>query len=321
MKIVVLDGHCENPGDLSWAPIEAFGELTVYERSPLHDEAEVIRRIGGAEIVFTNKTPVTASVLDACPQIRFIAVLSTGYDVVDIAAARERGIPVSNVPGYGTASVAQFAIALLLELCGHVGAHNESVHAGKWASCPDYCYWESPLTELAGKTMGVIGFGRIGQQVGRIAAALGMTVIAYNRSRSESGAAVGEYVELSELLRRSDVISLHCPLNDSNRGLINRETIAQMKDGVLLINNARGGLLVEQDVADALESGKIAGAAVDVASAEPIHADNPLLNARNCIITPHISWAPVESRRRIMDMSAENLRAFLAGKPVHVVNP
>lgn len=319
MKLTVIDGYTMNPGDLSWAQYEKFGKLRVFDHST-DDEDEVIRRIGDSEIVIANKSKVTRRVIDACPNIRFIAVQATGYDPIDYVYAREKGIPVSNVPAYGTDSVAQFAIALLLEICGHAGHHDQAVHQGKWAQCGDWCFWDYPMIELSGKTMGIIGFGRIGQAVGRIASALGMKVLAYNRSRSESGAKIGEYVELNELLSRSDVISLHCPAFPETVGIINKDTIAKMKDGVILINNSRGALVVEQDLADALNSGKVYAAAVDVVSGEPIRENNPLLSARNCLITPHISWAPRESRQRIMDCTEENIRCFLAGKPQNVVN-
>ena len=319
MKIVILDGYTENPGDLSWAQLEAFGELTVYDRTP-YETAEITRRIGNAEIVVTNKVPLTREVLEACPNIRFIAVLATGYNVVDTASARERGIPVSNVPAYGTAAVGQFAIALLLEICSHVAHHSEAVHAGRWESAPDWTFWDYPLIELAGKTMGIVGFGRIGQTTGRIAKALGMNVLAAGSRETEAGREIARYVDRGELFARSDVICLHCPLFPETAGMINRDTIAQMKDGVILINNSRGGLVVEQDLADALNSGKVLAAGLDVVSTEPIRADNPLLKAKNCFITPHISWAPKEARQRILDCTADNLRAFLDGKPIHVVN-
>ena len=318
MKIVVLDGYTENPGDLSWEGLAQFGQLRVYDRTG--SEEEVIRRIGDAEVVFVNKVPISRRVLDACPNIRFISVLATGYNVIDVKAAAEKGIPVSNVPAYGTAAVAQFAMALLLELCHHVAHHSEAVHAGRWASSPDWCFWDYPLIELSGKTMGIIGFGRIGQATGRIARAMGMEVLAYSRSVREEAKALAEYVDLDSLLARSDVIVLHCPLFPETEGIINRENIARMKDGVIIINNSRGQLVVEQDLADALNSGKVLAAGLDVVSTEPIRPDNPLLGAKNCLITPHISWAPRESRQRIMDASVENLRAFLAGKPVNVVN-
>ena len=320
MKIVVLDGYTENPGDLSWEELGKLGELTVYDRTSLTDEAETIARIGDAEIVFTNKTPITRKVLDACPGIRFISLLATGYNCVDYAYAREKGIPVTNVPTYGTASVGQFAIALLLEICHHIGHHDASVHAGNWERCADWCYWDYPLIELDGKTMGIIGFGRIGQTTGRIARAMGMEVLAYDSHPSDAGRAIAEYVDLDALLARSDVVALHCPLFPETEGIINRETIAKMKDGAILLNNSRGPLVVEQDLADALNAGKLAAAGLDVVSTEPIRGDNPLLKAKNCIITPHISWAPKESRQRIMDCAVSNVKAFLAGSPVNVVN-
>ena len=320
MKIVVLDGYTENPGDLSWEELGKLGELTVYDRTSLTDEAEAIARIGDAEIVFTNKTPITRKVLDACPGIRFISLLATGYNCVDYAYAREKGIPVANVPTYGTASVGQFAIALLLEICHHIGHHDASVHAGNWERCADWCYWDYPLIELAGKAMGIIGFGRIGQTTGRIARAMGMEVLAYDSHPSDAGRAIAEYVDLDALLARSDVVALHCPLFPETEGIINRETIAKMKDGAILLNNSRGPLVVEQDLADALNAGKLAAAGLDVVSTEPIRGDNPLLKAKNCIITPHISWAPKESRQRIMDCAVSNVKAFLAGNPVNVVN-
>ncbi len=319
MIIVVLDGYTENPGDLSWAPLEQFGELTVYDRTP-DEDAVIIERIGDAEIVFTNKCPLRREVLDACPNLRYISVLATGYNVVDVDCAAEKGIPVSNVPTYGTASVGQFAIALLLEICQHVAHHSEAVHAGRWESNPDWCFWDYPLIELAGKTMGIIGFGKIGQTTGRIAKAMGMRILATGSRETEAGREIADYVDLDTLLRESDVIALHCPLFPNTRGIINRDTIAKMKDGVILINNSRGPLIVEQDLADALNSGKVFAAGLDVVSTEPIRGDNPLLTAKNCLITPHISWAPKEARERIMQISAKNLEAFLSGAPVNVVN-
>lgn len=317
MKIVVLDGYTENPGDLSWDALAALGELAVYDRTP---EAEILNRIGDAEVVITNKTPITRATLDACPNIRYIALLATGYNVVDVNAAKEKGIPVSNVPTYGTASVGQFAIAMLLEICHHVAHHSQTVYAGKWNACADWCYWDYPLIELDGKTMGIIGFGRIGQTTGKIAKAMGMNILAYDSYPSESGKAIAEYVDLDTLLTQSDVIALHCPLFPETQGIINKDTIAKMKDGVILLNNSRGPLIVEQDVADALNSGKIYAAGLDVVSTEPIRNDNPLLKAKNCIITPHISWAPKESRQRIMDCTVSNVKAFLDGTPINVVN-
>ena len=320
MKIVVLDGYAENPGDLSWEGLAQLGELTVYDRTSPAGEDEVISRIGGAEIVLTNKTPISRRVIDACPGMKFIGLLATGYNVVDYSYAGERGIPVSNVPSYGTASVSQFSIALLLEICHHIGHHDASVHAGNWAACRDWCYWDYPLMELEGKTMGIIGFGRIGQAEGRIARALGMQVLACDPHPSGAGREIACYVDLDALYARSDVITLHCNLTAENTGMIDKAAIAKMKDGAILINNARGQLINEQDVADALNSGKLGAAGLDVVSTEPIRADNPLLGAKNCIITPHISWAPRESRQRIMDCTVENVRAFLAGAPINVVN-
>ena len=320
MKIVILDGYTENPGDLSWEELEKLGELTVYDRTSLTDEGEIISRIGDAEVVFTNKTPISRAVIDACPNMKFISLLATGYNVVDYVYAREKGIPVTNVPTYGTASVGQFAIALLLEICHHVAHHSDAVHEGRWEHNADWCFWDYPLIELDGKTMGIIGFGRIGQQTGKIAKAIGMKVLAYDSYPSDSGKAIGDYVDLDTLLASSDVIALHCPLFPETQGIINKDTIAKMKDGVILINNSRGPLVVEQDLADALNSGKVYAAGLDVVSTEPIKGDNPLLKAKNCIITPHISWAPKESRQRIMDCAVENVKAYLAGSPINVVN-
>ena len=320
MKIVLLDGEALNPGDLSWAPLEELGELTVYPRGT-NDPREVIRRIGDAGIVLTNKTPVGQAVFEACPDMKLLCVVATGYNVVDTAAAKEHGVAVCNVPAYGTEMVAQFAIGLLLEICHHVELHNQSVHAGDWERCPNFCYWKTPIMELSGKTMGIVGFGRIGRAVGRIAKALGMRVLASGSRPCAEGLAIAEYVELEQLLSQSDVISLHCPLFPETEQLINRETIAKMKDGAILINNSRGGLLNEQDVADALNEGSLRAAAVDVVSTEPIDGANPLLTAKNCIITPHMSWAAVEARARIVDITAGNIRAYLAGAPRNVVNP
>ena len=310
MKIVILDGYTENPGDLSWDGFAALGELTVYEHTPVD---AIITRIGDAEIVITNKTPMTAQTFDACPQIRYVGVLATGYNVVDVEAARQRSIVVTNVPTYGTMAVAQHTFALLLELCHHVGAHNAAVQQGRWTNGRDFCFWDDPLTELSGKTLGVIGYGRIGQAVANIARAFGMQVLACSAHGGEG------QVSLDAVIAQSDVISLHCPLTRENERFINRETIARMKDGVMIVNTARGQLIDEDDLREALLSGKIAGAAVDVASAEPIRADNPLLGLRNCIITPHIAWAPKESRQRLMDVAVSNLASFLRGEPVNNV--
>ena len=320
MKIVVLDGYTENPGDLSWEGLAQLGELTVYDRTSLTDEAEIIARIGDAEMVFTNKTPISARAMDACPNLKFISMLATGYNVVDVDHARGKGIPVCNVPVYGTRSVSQFAIALLLEVCHHIGHHDKTVHEGKWANHIDWCYWDYPLIELDGKTAGIIGFGRIGQTTGRIAKALGMKVLAYDLYPNDSGKAIAEYVDLDTLLAQSDVVFLHCNLTADNEKMINKANIAKMKDGAILINNSRGQLIDEQDVTDALKSGKLGAAGLDVVYTEPIKADNPLLTAPNCIITPHMSWGAKEARQRIMDITVDNVKAYLDGSPINVVN-
>ena len=317
VKIVVLDGYTLNPGDLTWEELKKLGTVTVYDRTP---EDKVLERVINADIIYTNKVPLTRETIEACKNLKLISVLATGYNIVDVKAAREKGIPVSNIPVYGTTAVAQMAFALLLEICHHVGAHSEAVHKGDWTNNLDWCFWNYPLIELAEKTMGIIGFGRIGQNVGKIAKAFGIKVIAYDEYPNESGRQYGEYVSLNELFDRSDVISLHCPLFPSTEGMINKDTISKMKDDVIILNNSRGSLIVEQDLADALNSGKVYAAGFDVVSSEPMHSDNPLLNARNCIITPHISWAPIESRKRLMNFAVENLKTFLDGSPTNVVN-
>lgn len=316
MKIVILDGYTENPGDLSWTGIESLGATTIHDRTPSDAVAE---RIADADIIITNKTPVTRATMDACPNIRCIAILATGYDAVDIAAAREKGIVVTTVPTYGTDAVGQFAIALLLEIANRVGHHDTAVKEGRWTANPDWCFWDYPLMELAGKTMGIIGFGRIGQTTGRIAKAIGMRVIAHDMYPNDSGRAIGEYVEADTLFAEADVVVLHCNLTEETRNIIRRENIAKMKDGVIIINNSRGPLVAEQDLADALNSGKVYAAGLDVVSTEPVKTDNPLLTAKNCIITPHISWAPKECRQRIMDITVANIKAFLDGAPVNIV--
>lgn len=319
MKIVILDSNALNPGDMSWDCIKAFGDVTTYPRTP--NKEETIRRIGDSEIILLNKVSIDAEVLDACPSVKLICCLSTGYNVVDIQAAKERGIPVCNVPAYSTAAVSQFTFALLLELCHRIGHHDQTVHDGKWAVCPDFCYWETPQMELAGKTMGIIGFGRIGQAVGRIARAMGMEVLAYSRSRRPEGEEIGTYVDLDTLLCRSDIVSLHCPLFPETENLINAAAIAKMKDGAILLNTSRGAVIDESAVADALRSGKLRGAAMDVVSEEPISPSNPLLTAPNCIITPHMAWAPMETRQRILDTTVRSIQGFLDGNPQNVVNP
>ena len=320
MKLVITDGYCENPGDLDWEPRRQFGELVIYDRTE-DDEEKIIERIGDADIVLINKVPITERIMDACPNLKLIAIFATGYNVVDVEAAKKRGIPVCNVPAYGTDAVGEFAMALLLELCHRVGHHSDAVREGRWESCPDFCFWDYPLMDLHGKTMGIIGFGRIGRTTGKLANAFGMKVLATGSRPTPEGEALAEYVDLDTLLSQSDVIALHCPLLPGTKDVICRENIEKMKDGVIIINNARGGCVVEQDLADALNSGKVAAAGLDVVSTEPIRGDNPLLSAKNCIITPHISWASKECRQRIMDTTVENLRAYLAGTPQNVVNP
>lgn len=317
MKIVVLDGYTENPGDLSWDGLRALGELTVYERTR---PEEIASRVADAEIIVTNKVPITRELLEQCPGIRYVSVLATGYNVVDLTAAAERGIPVSNVPAYGTAAVGQFAIGMLLEICCQIGFHDRSVHNGDWAACPDFTYHKTPLIELAGKTMGIIGFGRIGRQTGAIAKAMGMRVLATGSRPCDEGKAIAEYVDMDTLLGRSDVISLHCPLFPETTGVINRDSIRKMKDGVIILNTARGPLIVEEELAQALNSGKVYAAGLDVVSQEPICADNPLLTARNCFLTPHIAWASRECRQRIMEVTEQNIRSFLHGNVQNQVN-
>lgn len=317
MKLINLDASALNPGDLSWDVLNQFGELTLYQKT--ESEAEAIARIGDHEIVLTNKVPITESLLNACPNIKLICIQATGYNIVDTAACARRGIPVCNVPDYGTAAVAQFTLALMLELCHQIGHHDSVVHDGKWCRSKTFCFWDTPQMELGGKTLGIIGFGRIGQAVARLAQAFGMRVITHSRTRKETDANV-EYVDMDTLLAQSDFMSLHCPLFAENTNMVNAEFLGKMKDGAFLINTARGGLLDEQAVADALASGKLAGAAVDVVAEEPMKEYNPLLTAPNCIITPHIAWAPKESRQRLLDCCVENIRAFLAGKPQNVVN-
>ena len=314
MRIVVLDGHTLNPGDLSWDFLSKYGDLTVYDRT--FGDAQTIERIGDAEIILSNKTVINETILSACPSLKLICMLSTGYNVVDIQAAARRNIPVCNVPGYGTKSVAQHAIALLLEVCNQVGIHNESVHAGDWTSCPDFCYRKTSQIELDGQTLGIIGYGAIGKAVADIAKAMGMRVISYSRSHHEGVI----NVSLDQLLEQSDVISLHCPLFPETRHIINEESIAKMKDGAILINTSRGPLVDEKALAQALNKGKLYAAAVDVAEIEPIPADSPLLTAPNCIITPHIAWYPIAARQRILDATEQTICAYLKKKPFKSVN-
>ena len=319
MKIVILDGYTENPGDLSWDGIGELGELTVYDRTA---EEQRGQRIGDARIVLTNKTPLTREVMEQCPELEYIGVLATGVNVVDLQAAKERGIIVTNVPSYSTDCVAQFTMALLLELCHHVGAHSDAVKAGAWSRCPDFCFWNYPLIELKGKKMGIIGFGQIGRAVAKLARAFGMEVLAcgHHGIRKELLEEGMRSAALEEVYAQADVISLHCPLSEENRGMICRSALEKMKPGVFILNTARGALVCEQDLKEAILSGKVGGAAVDVAVTEPISEDSPLLSTPNLIITPHIAWAPKEARIRLMNTAVENLRAYLAGEPVNVVN-
>lgn len=320
MKITVLDGYTENPGDLSWDALASLGELRVFDRLSHSDDEAVADAIDASEIIVTNKVPITRRVIDLCGELRFVSVIATGYNVVDVAYARERGIAVSNVPSYCTRAVAQFTFALLLELCHRVGDHSASVFSGKWQNSIEWCYWDFPQVELEGKTIGLVGFGRIGKAVASLARAFGMTAITAGSRPTDEGRALAEYVSLDELLSRADVVSLHCPLFESTREMINKDTIARMKDGAMLINTGRGPLVCERDVADALNSGKLAGFAADVVSHEPILADSPLLSAKNCVLTPHIAWSSRESRQRLMDTTVENVRAFIDGSPINTVN-
>lgn len=318
MKIVVLDGYTLNPGDLSWDSLKKLGTLTVYDRT---EEEKAAKRIGDAELIFTNKTPVSNKTMEACPNLKFIGVLATGYNVVDIEAASKRGITVTNIPSYATDAVAQYVFALLLELCHHVGEHSDSVKAGDWERSRDFCYWNEPLIELHGKTMGIVGFGRIGQKTAQIANAFGMNVLVFTPHPDKNQESVHlKFVLLEELLKKSDVISLHCPLTPQSEKIINKETILKMKPHVMIINTSRGPLINEQDLYEALVSGKVSGAAVDVVSSEPIRSENPLLNAPNIILTPHIAWAPKEARERLMNTAVSNLESYLRGEPVNIVN-
>ena len=312
MKIVVLDGYAANPGDLSWDALAALGELTVYDRTAPADTAA---RLAGADMALTNKTLITRELMAGAPQLKYVGVLATGYNVVDTAAARELGVTVTNIPAYSTDSVAQMVFALLLEICHHVGHHSAAVHAGRWTANKDFCFWDYPLMELAGKTMGIIGYGRIGKKVAEIARCFGMKVIAWTRTPRDP-----ECVELDELLAQSDVISLHCPLFPETQNLINAASIAKMKDGAILINTSRGPVVNDADLRAALDSGKLRAFGADVSTVEPIPADNPLLGCDRVFFTPHIAWATFEARTRLMDVAVKNAAAFIAGAPIHVVN-
>jgi len=318
MKIVVLDGFTLNPGDLSWEGLKNIGDLVVYDRTP---PDQILERSKGAEIIFTNKTPLGAEILNKLPSLKYIGVLATGYNVVDTETAKRNGVVVANVPGYGSPSVAQMTFALLLELCQHVQQHSDSVKKGDWASSADWCYWNYPLVELAGKTMGIIGFGNIGQKVADIATAFGMNVIGSDvRQTDQSHRKNFKWVDIPELLEYSDVVSIHCPLFPETLGLINKESLKKMKNSAFLLNTSRGPIIVDSDLADALNNGVIAGAGIDVLSVEPPSKDNPLFKAENCIVTPHIAWATKESRSRLMDITINNLNAFISGSPINVVN-
>lgn len=317
MKIVVLDGGLLNPGDLSWEPLHALGEVTVYDTTPADKAAQ---RLHDADIAITNKVAFSEDLLAHCPRLKCIAVTATGYNIIDLAAARARQIVVTNVPTYGTATVAQFTTALLLALCNRVGEHDADVHAGGWIKSESWCYWLQPMVELAGKRVGIIGYGRIGQAFGAIAQAMGMTVLAHSRSRPLPESAQLRYVDLNTLYAEADVISLHCPLTPQTKGMINRDALAKMKHSALLLNASRGDLINEADLAAALNEERIAGAAVDVLSSEPPGADNPLLSAKNCIITPHIAWASIDARGRILATTVENVRAFINGEPQNRVD-
>lgn len=319
MKIVILDGFTSNPGDLNWDKMEALGDLTVYEYTP-NQTADIVDRLQDCEIALTNKTVITAEVMEACPKLQYIGVLATGYNVVDMAAAATHGITVTNVPGYSTQAVAQQAFALLLDICSHAAHHSQEVHNGRWSRGRDFCFWDYPLIELDHKTAGIIGFGQTGKAIGRVAKAFGMRVITNGSHETPEGKAIGEYVSREQLLKESDVIFLACPLNEQTKDLVCKETIAQMKDGVILINTSRGGTIVEKDLAEALHSGKVYGAGVDVVSVEPAKPDNPLLACENCVITPHIAWAAKEARVRLIDIASENVKCFLEGKAQNVVH-
>jgi len=317
MKIVVLDGYTLNPGDNPWDSVKKLGELTVFDRTAAGD---ILARSRGARIILTNKTPLSAEILGQLPDLGFISVLATGYNIVDVAAARGRNIPVSNVPVYGTDSVAQHVFAMLLELCHNVGMHSELVHQGEWSASADFCFWRTPLVELSGLTMGIVGFGRIGRRVGQLANAFGMNVLVHDQVRGEQPAYPVKWVELDELFRKSDVVTLHCPLTARNKEMVNAALLASMKPSAFLVNTSRGPLVNERDLAGALNAGRIAGAALDVVSREPILKDSPILGAKNCIITPHIAWATLSARRRLMETTAQNVAAFIAGRPINVVN-
>lgn len=318
MKIVILDGYTLNPGDLNWNGLQQLGDLTVYDRTPA---GKVVERADGAEVVFTNKTPMGEEVLNQLPSLKYIGVLATGYNVVNTEVAKAKGVIVANVPGYGTASVVQMTFALLLELCLHVQKHSDAVMEGKWARSADWCFWDYPLVELAGKTIGIIGFGRIGQQVADVATAFEMNIIGNSRTQSDQTHRKNfKWADVPQLLEQSDVVSIHCPLLPETKGLINKDSLKQMKRSAFLLNTSRGPIIVDNDLAEALNNNVIAGAGIDVLSVEPPPKDNTLFKAKNCIITPHIAWATKEARERLMNITVNNLTAFINGNPVNVVN-
>jgi len=313
----VLDGYALNPGDLTWDPLRDFGEVAIYDRT---SPDKIVERSQGAEIILTNKALLTEEVIADLPNLKLIVVTATGYNVVDLQAASKRGIAVTNVPAYSTNSVAQFTFALLLELCHHVQAHSDAVHAGEWSSSPDFCFWKHPQIELYGKTLGIVGFGNIGRQVARIACATGMKIVIDKHASYASDVCEFDQMEMPDLLKSADVVSLHAPLTEETRGMINRETLALMKQSAFLLNTSRGPLVVDADLADALNSGQIAGAGLDVLTVEPPTDGNPLLTAKNCLITPHIAWATREARSRLMEVLYKNIASFVSGQPTNVVN-
>lgn len=318
MKIIVLDGYTLNPGDNPWTDVAKLAELTVHDRTPAD---QIVARARGADVVLTNKTPLSAETLASLPGLKFISVLATGFNVVDVAAARKLNIPVSNIPIYGTDSVAQFAFALLLDHCHHVAMHSQLVHQGEWTKRNEWCFWNTPLIELAGKKMGIIGFGRIGRRVGELASAFGMQVMAYDTYHGNEPTYKGfSWGSLEDVFSQSNVVSLHCNLTAENKGMVNTQLLSRMKKEAVLINTSRGPLVNEADLAEALKKGLLAGAALDVVSEEPIKPTNPLLSAPNCLLTPHIAWGTLAARTRLMKTTAENIAAFVSGKPINVVN-
>lgn len=318
MKIVMLDAYTTNPGDLSWDFMNDFGDVTVFDRTPAD---KIIERAADADIVITNKTPITKDIIDCLPNLKFIALMSTGYNIVDYVYLKEKGIPVSNIPSYSTDAVSQLVLSFILELAMNVGLHSQSVKAGEWSACEDFCYWKAPLTELKGKSLGIFGLGKIGRAVAEKAKAFGMNIIAYTHRIHGDEPDYIELVSLEDMLTRSDIVTMHCPLTPETEGIVNNDFIAKMKDGAYFINTSRGTVVNEKALADALNSGKLAGAGLDVLSTEPPAADNPLLSAKNCFITPHIAWAAFETRERLAGILKENISAFINGKPQNVINP